>query len=113
MLPKIYAFMNNKTGGEGVAYAMAEDGAVLGSHMCSSEGWVSNDLGVHAGSRPDRHEDYAKHYPEGYEMEFVQARAVPGHAGLQEAFRLNSLLAEAASKERAAEVENSGLSVEC
>lgn len=95
-LPKIYAFSNVVGGGEGVAYAIAADGTVLGSHFCSHEVYVAGDLGVLPGSRPDRHEGYAEHYPGGYEMEFVRAKNVKGHAGLTEAFRLNQLQREAA-----------------
>ena len=88
--PKIYAFSNVKGGGEGVALAMAEDGTCLGSHFCSHEGFVSHDLGVTEGSRPDRHKTYAEHYPDGYEMEFVPSSSIESHEQLQEAFRLNS-----------------------
>ena len=89
---KIFCFSNVK-GGRGIAYAMAEDGTVLGSHWCSCEAYVPGDLGVLEGSRPDRHETFSKHYPKGYEMEFVPAASVKTHAGLIEAFRLNQLQA--------------------
>lgn len=94
MLSKIYCFSNVVGGGDGIAYAMAEDGTVLGSHWCSHECYVPNDLGVIEGKRLDRHESYKKHYPNGYEMEFVPARDVLTHKGLQKAFELNQLLAE-------------------
>lgn len=83
--PKIYCFSNVVGGGEGEAIAIAEDGAVLGSHWCSHECYVSGDLGVEEGSRPDRHETYAKHYPDGYEMEFVASKDVEKHEGLRQA----------------------------
>jgi hypothetical protein len=90
MKPKIYCFSNTPDGGDGIAYAMAEDGTVLGSHWCSREFYVPCDLGVTPGSRTDRHEkDYSKHYPDGYEMEFVRSRDVLSHTGLQSAFLLN------------------------
>jgi len=87
--PKIFCFSNVVGGGDGPALAIAEDGTVLGSHWCSSEFYVPGDLGVTPGSRPDRHETYAKHYPDGYEMEFVRVRDIDAHAGLQRAFALN------------------------
>lgn len=87
--PKIYCFSNVVGGGDGIAYAIAEDGTVLGSHWCSNESYVSYDLGVREGSRPDRHKHYAEHYPGGYEMVFVSSREVATHKGLQEAFALN------------------------
>lgn len=93
--PKIFVFSNVVGGGDGIAYAMAEDGTVLGSHWCSNEGFARHDLGAVEGSRPDRHaNDYAPHYPDGYEMEFVPAREVMAHAGLQAAFKLNQQQAE-------------------
>ncbi|NYS09352.1 hypothetical protein PBR31_00060 [Xanthomonas phage PBR31] len=95
MKPKIYAFSNVVGGGDGPAYAMAEDGTVLGSHWCSNESYVLADLGVTEGARPDRHKTYAEHYPDGYEMEFVASRDVPSHAGLQAAFALNQEKAKA------------------
>ncbi len=88
-MPKIYCFSNVVGGGEGVAYAMAEDGTILGSHLCSNEYYVPKDLGVIEGYRPDRHETYKKHYPNGYEMEFVKSSDIDTHEGLQKAFKLN------------------------
>ena len=96
--PKIYCFSHVRGGGDGIAYAMADDGTVLGSHWCSHERYVPDDLGVTEGSRPDRHKDYAKHYPEGYEMEFVPANEVQKHKGLQSAFELNKQQAAEAEK---------------
>jgi hypothetical protein len=83
--PKIFCFMNNDTGGEGIAYAIAEDGTCLGSHYCSHEYYVQFDLGIAEGYRLDRHEDYAKHYPDGYEMEFISSENVMTHEGLLKA----------------------------
>ena len=88
--PKIYCFSNTPDGGDGIAYAMAEDGTVLGSHYCSHEGYVPGDLGVTKGSRPDRHKTYAEHFPGGYEMEFVPASDVEVHDGLKIALELNA-----------------------
>jgi len=87
-LPAIYAFSNVRDG-DGVAYAMAADGTVLGSHWCSADGYVPHDLAVLAGCREDRHETYRAHYPNGYRMEHVPLRDVRTHAGLREAWRLN------------------------
>ena len=91
---KIYCFSNVVGGGDGIAYALADDGTVLGSHWCSHEGYVKNDLGVNEGSRPDRHETYKEHFPEGYEMEVVPSADIDNHEGLQEAIRLNQMQAD-------------------
>ena len=102
--PKIYCFSNVVGGGDGIAYAMAEDGTVLGSHWCSSEYFVPEDLGVTEGSRSDRHETYAKHYPGGYEMEFVRAADVTSHEGLAAASDANRKQGEKAKADK----ENAG-----
>jgi hypothetical protein len=91
-LPVIFAFSNVRGGGDGVCYAMAQDGTVLGSHWCSNEAYAPHDLGVRDGARLDRHEHYRKHYPDGYLMDFVPSREIGNHDGLKEAFRLNSLI---------------------
>lgn len=98
MKPKIFCFSNVRGGGEGIAYAMAEDGTVLGSHWCSSERFVPHDLGVTPGARPDRHEEYAKHYPDGYEMVFIPAREVATHKELERAWKLNQEQGKAAEE---------------
>lgn len=88
-LPVIYAFSNTVGGGDGICYAMAQDGEVLGSHWCSNEAYAPHDLGVIEGSRPDRHEDYKKHYPNGYRMDFVPTPEIKTHEGLAAAYELN------------------------
>ena len=97
--PKIYVFSNVVGGGDGICYAMAEDGTVLGSHWCSHERFAPGDLGVTEGARKDRHETYAKHYPDGYEMEFVSSRELAEHEDLAEAFKRNAKQALGANKE--------------
>ena len=98
MTKKIYCFSGMADGGDGIAYAMAEDGTVLGSHWCSNEYYIHHDLGVSTGSRPDRHVTYAEHFPEGYEMEFVAAKDIDDHEGLKVAFALNAAQAKVAEK---------------
>lgn len=93
--PKIYCFSNVRDGGDGQALAIAEDGTLLGSHWCSNESFVPHDLGVLPGSRPDRHETYAAHCPDGYDMEFIPASEVADHEGISTAWELNQKMAEA------------------
>lgn len=65
--PKIFVLVTNKTPwGDVVSSALAEDGTVLAGHCSSSIGWARHDMGVH----PDgwKHDDYVKHYPDGYEV---------------------------------------------
>lgn len=62
-LPAIYLFSNTRSG-DGIAYAMAEDGEVLGSHWCSDWGYMQHDLH----DRADRKTTCEEHYPEGYRL---------------------------------------------
>jgi len=97
-LPIIYGFNN---GGSHVwwhAQLIAEDGTGLGGHICSHEGFMPQDLGVLEGSRPDRHEGFRDHYPDGYRMEFVGYSDVRSHAALNAAFAKNEEKAAAAKK---------------
>lgn len=88
-LPVIYGFNNGGSPGWYSAVLLAEDGAGLGGHVCSSEGYMPHDLGILEGSRPDRHKTFQEHYPDGYRMEFVPERDVRTHAGLNAAYERN------------------------
>lgn len=84
-LPIIYGWNNGGATGMLSAVLIAEDGTPLGSHCCSSEGYMMHDLGILEGTRPDRHEHFQAHYPEGYRMEFVRYDECDDHKGLNEA----------------------------
>lgn len=87
MKPKIYAFSNTLTGGDGQAVALAEDGTILATHWCSNETWVPHDLGV---TSDWKHDQYRAHYPDGYEVVFVASVDFDAHEGLQTALKLNA-----------------------
>lgn len=91
-LPVIYGFNNGGSEGWYHAVLIAEDGTGLGGHVCSSEAYMPHDLGILEGTRPDRHEGFRKHYPNGYRMEFVGYKDVLAHDGLKRAFKLNDPL---------------------
>ena len=76
------------------AVLLAEDGTYLGGHTCSSEGYMPHDLGIIEGARPDRHETFQHHYPDGYRMEFIPGSDVRTHAGLDAACKANKASAE-------------------
>ena len=88
-LPVIYGFNNGGSPGFMYAALVAQDGTGLGGHLCSSEAYMPADLGVLDGTRPDRHETFRQHYPNGYRMEFVSRIDVKHHKGLMEAINLN------------------------
>ncbi len=87
-LPVIYGFNNGGSPGWYNALLIASDGTCFGGHVCSHEGYMPHDLGIMEGSRPDRHETFRTHFPEGYRMEMVEG-VVTQHKGLMTAYALN------------------------
>lgn len=86
-LPAIFGFNNGGSAGWLSAILMAEDGTHLGGHVCSDEVYMPADLGILDGTRPDRHEIFRAHYPDGYRMEFVPYAELAGHASLNMALQ--------------------------
>lgn len=78
-LPIIFGFNNGGSPGWYSAILLAEDGTFLGSHICSDEHYMEHDLGILENTRPDRHQDFVKHYPDGYRMEFVPSSEIRTH----------------------------------
>ncbi len=87
-LPVIYGFNNGGSPGWMRAVLVSEDGEYLGGHVCSSEGYMPHDLGILEGTRPDRHEGFREHYPDGYRMEFVGYKEFKSHEKLKAACAL-------------------------
>ena len=88
-LPTIYGFNNGGQGDWWNGQLFAEDGTALGQHVCSHECYMLHDLGILEGTRPDRHEGFKEHYPNGYKMTFVSLQNVKKHEGIQKAYKLN------------------------
>ena len=87
---KIYCFNNGGAPGWLQAIAISEDGHILAEHICTHEGYMRMDLGLDG---TNKHDYYNAYYGEGqWELEWVEHPMV--HEGLQEAFRLNDILAE-------------------
>lgn len=72
VLPKIYLF-SNSSDGDGIAYSIAEDGTVLGSHWCSHWGYMRHDLH----DREDRRKTCEAHYPNGYRLVVLGPNKIP------------------------------------
>jgi hypothetical protein len=105
-LPIIYGFNNGGSAGWLSACLLAEDGTGLGGHCCSHEAYMPADLGVLEGTRPDRHkDDFQKHYPGGYRMEFISETEVRTHPGLKRAYELNQEQAKAAALKASASTD--------
>jgi hypothetical protein len=97
-LPVIYGFNNGGSRNWLEAVLMAQDGTRLGGHICSAEGYMPADLGVLEGTRPDRHEAFRKHYPDGYRMVFIGYPDAMTHEGLAAAISLNQAQSQGAVK---------------
>lgn len=92
-LPIIYGFNNGGSAGMFVGVLIAANGKALGSHMCSHEGYMPHDLGILEGARPDRHDTFRAHYPDGYRMEFLSYEQARSHLGLKSALLKNAAIA--------------------
>jgi len=90
----IYGFVNSGSHDWYSVVGICEDGMVLAGHICSSPSWGEYDIGV---TSDRKHDVYAKHCPDGFEVVWVDSADVKTHAGLQEAFRLNILLGDKAT----------------
>lgn len=82
-------------GGDVIGYAVAEDGTGLSSHLSSSVGFSQHDMGF---TGTWKHDVYKKHYPDGYEVEWVNESDIEGHEGLQAALVKNKALWDAAKR---------------
>ena len=89
-LPLVYGFNNGDSLlGFLDAVLLAEDGACLYGHTCSTEGWMPSDLGIAEHGNEVPRDVCRRHYPHGFRMEFVRTSAQPTHTGLQAALRRN------------------------
>jgi hypothetical protein len=78
--PKIFCWVNSGVETEWqIVVAMAEDGTSLASHCSSSEHWAKHDIGI---TSDRKHEKYRAHYPDGYEIVWVDDAEVMSHPGI-------------------------------
>jgi hypothetical protein len=91
-LPIIFGFNNGGTPYVQTGIILSEDGVILGAHSCSDEEYMLSDLGIVEGSRPDRHEEFKKHYPQGYRMTFITSMEDPDRARFDVAMALYASL---------------------
>lgn len=90
---KIYAFNNGGRPNWYRCIAIAEDGHIVGNHICSHEGFMKSDIGV---TSEWHHEDYKKHYPDGFIVEWVDTDKLDIHEGLKAALEKNKALPDSA-----------------
>lgn len=90
-MSKIYVFAQaTYDSGDVVGCALAEDGHALAGHFSSSYDWFRHDMGL---TSEWKHNLYAEHYPDGYELEEVQDPR--NHIGFMAAYEKNQQLAAA------------------
>lgn len=70
--------------GDVIGYALGEDGQGLASHLSSNVEFSKHDMGL---TGDWKHDHYAKCYPEGYELEWVDDPET--HEGWLKAVALN------------------------
>jgi len=70
--------------GDVIGFALAEDGTALAKHLSSSVVFSKHDMGI---TSTWHHDEYKKHYPDGYELEWIDEKDLGSHAGYQEAVR--------------------------
>lgn len=87
---KIFCFNNGGYDNWWTAMAVAEDGHVLASHICSHEVFMRHDLGI---TSDWKHDNYNEHYGEG-NWELVWVDNTKEHKGLQLACERNEALGE-------------------
>ena len=88
---KIYCFINSSSPSFIHVVALGDDGKVLAGHSSSTEGWAKHDIGI---TSDWKHDSYKEHFPDGYELEWVDSKDVKTHEGLQKAIEINNALSK-------------------
>jgi len=97
--PKIYLYCihigtgsgcvgGSTPGGDVIGFALAEDGTCLTSHYSSNESFSKHDIGLTSNWK---HEIYEEHYPDGFELEWIEESKYSEHTGFLKAFENNKV----------------------
>lgn len=78
--------------GDTIGYALAEDGECLASHWSSGVNWSKHDMGL---TSDWKHDIYAKKYPDGYDLVWIDYGDLDNHEDCQKAYQLNQKLKNA------------------
>lgn len=90
--PKIFVFGNRPDTEPGLYFALAESGFTLAVAQAKNSNRASWELGLK--QRCGHTASYEKHYPEGFELEYVSHDQLPHHFGLIKARLLNQLICD-------------------
>ena len=77
-------------GGDVIGYALADDGHALASHLSSNVGFSQHDMGL---TSDWKHDKYKEHFPDGFELEWIDESDLEHHEGFKKAFELNTIQA--------------------
>jgi hypothetical protein len=80
------AVQGSTPGGDVLGYALAEDGKCLARHLSSSVSFSKHDMGL---TSDWKHEHYKEHYPDGFELEWIDEDKLDGHEGFKAAYQKN------------------------
>lgn len=72
-----------------IVSALAEDGTHLAGHCSSSEGWAKHDIGMNS---EWKHEQYYKHYPDGFELVWLERDELDMNREFLKAIELNKAI---------------------
>ena len=76
-------------GGDVIGYALAEDGICIAQHLSSNSDFSKHDMGLHSDWK---HKNYNEHYPDGWELEWIDEENLDNHEGWNAALKLNQEL---------------------
>lgn len=88
-MPKIYLYCIHGKQKQFYGFALAEDGNCLAEHLSSTIEFSKSDMGLYDDDWSGKREKYAKHYPNGYELEWIDDDKLESHKEFQVAFAKN------------------------
>lgn len=86
---KIFCFINGESSIGVFPLALAEDGTCLANHCSSNECWAMHDIGINSDWK---HDKYKEHYPEGYELIWLEKKEDFEREDFKKACELNNQL---------------------
>ena len=102
MSTKIYVFCNSCEPQWHSATALSDEGLFLAGHVCSHHGFIAHDMGVDEDGW--KRDIYARAYPDGFEVEYVEQADVKTHPGITAAYAKHTAMGEDVYTARMAEI---------
>jgi hypothetical protein len=86
-LPKIFLFIEGENNWGVFPSALAEDGHCLAGYCSSNKSFAMHDIGFNS---TWKHDNYKKHYPNGYELVWLESDELEGNTGFLKAVENNN-----------------------